>query len=480
MDKLKHLQPKRVFYYFEQISAIPRGSKNMKAISDYCRDFAIQHNLRYIKDDYNNVIIFKPGSNGYENSQPVILQGHLDMVCQKTPDSTIDFEKDGIDLYVDNDFIKAHNTTLGADNGIAVAIILAILENDEYSHPPIEAIFTVDEEIGMIGALNLDMSCLKSRKMINIDSEEEGVVTVSCAGGTDFFVYAPIVRKKEKGTLLTLVIKGLCGGHSGVEINRGRVNSDLLMGRALDHLNRYTDFDIISINGGDKSNAIPNFCTAELCVYDVDLFYSKATEYLNIVKKEIEFREKDFCFEITKNKYGEFDVFEETLKEKLILSLLCVPNGVINMSAEIDGLVETSLNLGILKTNENELEFCFSLRSNKKTAQDFLSRRLEVFFENLSWKCETSGYYPPWELNTNSDLQKIYLQAYKQKCGKEPEIAAIHAGLECGVFSAAIDNADCISVGPEMHNVHTTKEELSISSVGRFFDVLIEVLKKMK
>lgn len=480
MESIENLQPKRVFYYFNQINKIPRGSKNMKAVSKYCKDFAIAHGLKYIQDDAENVVIFKPASDGYENSQPVILQGHLDMVCQKKENSEIDFEKDGIEMIVNGDFVCAKNTTLGADNGIAVAMILAILEDESCAHPPIEAVFTTDEEIGMIGALKLDMSCLKAKRMINLDSEEEGVVTVSCAGGEDFWVKVNSKREKKNGNLVNVCIKGLRGGHSGVEINSGRVNADLLMGRLLDSIGKTVDFDIVSINGGDKSNAIPNSCAAKLCVCDTDAFENAFKASYEIIKNEISCREKDFNAEVQMLGFGDCEVFEKEIKENLLLTLLSVPNGVVQMSAQIENLVETSLNFGILKTTADGIEICISLRSNIKSAQKFLQRRLEAFFDFIGWKNETSGGYPPWEFNEKSYLKEVFCDAYFSKCGKNPEIAAIHAGLECGVFASAIDDMDCISVGPEMFDVHTTDERLSISSVGRLFDILTDVLKKLK
>ena len=251
MEKLKGIKPEKVFRYFEEISAIPRGSGNMEGISAYCMAFAEKLGLRAIKDDANNVVIFKDGTKGYENSEPVILQGHLDMVCQKTEDCNIDFEKDGLDIYIDGDFIKAKGTTLGADNGIAVAMIMAVLESGEIEHPPIEAVFTTDEVIGLIGAGKLDMSVLTGKKMVNLDSEDPSVLTVSCAGGSDFIMKLPFKKIKKNGSRITISLKGLQGGHSGVEIDSGRVNADILMGRILNYAVGVANFDIISVNGGD-------------------------------------------------------------------------------------------------------------------------------------------------------------------------------------------------------------------------------------
>lgn len=480
MKKLNDLKPTRVFHYFEEISAIPRGSGNTAAIADYCEEFAKSLKLKYVRDDADNIVVYKPGSIGCEKSEPIILQGHLDMVCRKTENSDKDFENDGIDLYIEGGFVKAHDTTLGADNGIAVAMILALLESTECVHPPIEAVFTSNEEIGMLGALKLDMSLLKSRRMINLDSEEEGIVTVSCASGSDFCVDVPLEYTEKTGTEVTLVLKGLMGGHSGVEIDKGHVNANLLAGRILDMLDRVCDFEIIDTDGGDKSNAIPNYCAVKLCAADAKTFEKAAREYLEIVKSELEAREPSFSYELIIGECGKYKVWSDDLKKKLLFGMLVVPNGVVQMSSEIDGLPETSLNWGILKTNGNMLNICISLRSNKKSAHEFLTRRLSVLFDSLGFEYTESGYYPPWEFNDSSKLCVLYSDVYKKICGKQPQVAAIHAGLECGVFSSAIKGMDCISVGPEMYDVHTVNERLNTASVQTLYKVLIELLKNLK
>lgn len=480
MGKLDGLEPARVFYFFEQISAIPRGSGNTDAISEYCAEFAKKNALEYIKDDVGNIVILKPGSRGYETSEPIILQGHLDMVCQKTAESRVDFSTDGIDLLVDGDFIRARETTLGADNGIAVAMILAVLENDGLSHPPIEAVFTVDEEIGMLGAMKLDMSGLKSRRMINLDSEEEGVVTVSCAGGKDFTAFLPIERESKPGTKVTLSVSGLKGGHSGTEITAGRVNAILLLGRILDAVSKDFDFEIITLCGGGKTNAIPQTATAELCVGDADSFCRAAQKCFADLKAEIAHREESAVFAAEPGEYAKYDVLKKQVSKKPVSALLCVPNGVVNMSLEINGLAETSLNLGILNTDNGFVKLCFSLRSCKKTALDFLSRRLEVILGGLGFSCEVSGCYPPWEYRENSPLRDLFCDVYGKQCKRKPRIEAIHAGLECGVFSSRPGGVDCISIGPDMFDVHTVGERLSVSSVRRVFAVLTELLEKLK
>jgi len=480
MSKLKGLKPERVFKYFEEICSIPHGSGDMEKISDYCMQFAKNHNLKAIKDEENNVIIFKDGSKGYENSEPIILQGHLDMVCQKTEGNPIDFTADGLDLMVDGDYVFANGTTLGGDNGIAVACVLAILESDEYLHPPIEAVFTTDEEIGMIGATALCTDSLRAKRMINLDSEEDDTVTVSCAGGSDFKASLKVKREIVRGKEAVITLSGLTGGHSGVEIDKGRVNASILMGRVLNDLKSVCDFEIVEIIGGDKCNAIPNKCSVKLVVNDEN-FDKKLIENLEIIKQEIKSREKDFCYSIDVCKQEkEHSAINSLAKEKLVYSLVCVPNGIVEMSKEIEGLVETSLNLGILNTSENAINFGFALRSNKLSALEYLKQRLFVFFSDSEFETSASGDYPPWEFVENSQMQEIYKTCFKAQFGVSPKVEALHAGLECGVFSAKIENLDCISIGPQIYDVHTTGEKLSISSTERIFNLVLKILEKCK
>lgn len=478
MSKLEKLKPQRVFKYFEEICNIPHGSGDMIRIADYCVKFARAHSLEFVRDAANNVVIYKPATAGYENAEPVILQGHLDMVCQQTEDRNIDFSAEGLDIFADDDFVKARGTTLGADNGIAIAMMLAILESSEYKHPRIEAVFTTDEEIGMVGAAKLDMSCLSARKMINIDAEEDESVTVSCAGGSDFQVSFPACRVKKSGTEVNVVLKGLQGGHSGVEIDKSRVNANMLAGRFLNHMAGCADFEIISIDGGDKGNAIPNLCKIKLCINDAETFKNEAEKYLNVIKNEISDREKDFAPLITLGENAEYEVFSGELKNIIIYTLLCAPNGIIEMSAEIKGLVETSLNLGILKTGQNEVFLHFTLRSNKKSAMEALENKLKTFFGRFPCNAKVFGHYPPWEFKENSVLQKLYIETYKEITGNEPQVEAIHAGLECGVFADSITGLDCIAIGPRLYDVHTVNEKMSISSTEKIFKILTLLLEK--
>ena len=477
MAKLEGLKPEKVFKYFEEISALPRGSGNMTEVADYCMDFAKKHSLKVNRDSANNVVIYKDATAGYENAQPVILQGHLDIVCQKDADRDIDFEKDGIDIYVDGDYIKARGTTLGADNGIAVAMIMAILDSDDIAHPPVEALFTTDEEIGMIGASQLDGSKFKGKRLINLDSEEQDKLTVSCAGGSEFEMIIPVKRTKVRGSKITLSLTGLKGGHSGIEIDKGRINASILAGR---FLNAITGFDIISITGGDKSNAITNACTVELVTPQQEKLMSELKSCAETIKKEISDIEPDFEFSLTVGENGEFDAIDECTKKKLIFTLLFIPNGVQSMSASIEGLVETSLNLGILKTENDKITMISALRSNKQTALWYLEEKLKAFAEMIEFDVKTYGHYPPWEYKENSELQELYKKCFKEKFGYEPTVEAIHAGLECGTLSAKIENLDAISIGPELLDVHTTKEKLKISSAKEMYELVIYLLGKIK
>ena len=469
-----------VFHYFDKICSIPHGSGNMNGLADYCEQFAQEMGLRAVRDGENNVVIYKSGTEGYENSAPIILQGHLDMVCQKTDDADIDFEKDGIETYIDGDFIKARGTTLGADNGIAVAMIMAVLASRDLPHPPIEAVFTTDEEIGMVGAEKLDCTLLTGKKMINLDSEEADVLTVSCAGGSDFKLLLPVGKRIVRGTKITLEIANLKGGHSGIDIDKGRINANLLAGRILNHAGKSAEFHIKDISGGTKNNAIPFCCKAEMVADDVQNLVGAMQDCIAIVKREMGDREKDCSVVLTQGPTGDYEVLTSDSRARLLNILLTTPNGVVDMSAEIDGLVETSLNLGVLMMHDGGFMMQYALRSNKSSALTFLEERMAAFADSNGCRYEISCRYEPWELKKDSPLQRLYAEAYCEQFGRKPQIAAIHAGLECAVFAKKIDGLDCISVGPDMFGVHTVHEKLSISSATEIFKLLCTVLGRCK
>ena len=467
-----------VFKYFEELSAIPRGSGNMQKIADYCVAFAEKFSLNYYRDAFNNVVIFKDGTNGYEAAEPIILQAHLDIVCQKTNDRQIDFLTDGLKIYRDGDFIKADGTTLGGDNGIAVAYILAILASDDIPHPPIEAVLTTDEEIGLIGAGGLDKTILKAKKMINIDSESDDVLTVSCAGGEDVIFKIPLNTTEKNGTLLNISIGGLLGGHSGVEIDKKRTNANMLLGKLLKFLDENHKISLISVAGGTKENAIPNSATATVCSENGEnlllLVDNFETLYLGDIKKS----EPDAFIEVEKGEAGSFTCMDSRTKENIITLLTETPNGVVKMSEEIEGLVETSLNLGVLKTEGNTITAVFALRSNKEVSLKELTEQILAIGKKLDAKTETEGFYPPWEFNPNSPLRELYKKCYKEQNGKEISVEAIHAGLECGIIKSRLPRLDIISVGPDMKDIHSPDEQLDLRSCERFWTLICRLLAK--
>lgn len=475
---LEAIDYKKIFYYFEEISSIPRGSGNNRQISDYLVSFAKEHGLSCIQDEAFNVIITKEASAGYESCPTVILQGHMDMVCEKKAEIEHDFLKDGIELKVEDDYIFANGTTLGGDNGIAVACALAILDDDSLIHPRLEVIITTDEEIGLLGATALDTSSLQGKYMINMDSEDEDVVITSCAGGMAAQCTLPVSYKKEEGKKLTITIKGLLGGHSGAEIDKNRVNADILAGRLLLDLKKLS-FGLISVSGGGKNNAIPREAQIELLVPEDEVYsFINEIKFLGeTYKNEYRSNEPDLSFLISQAEQKEYLVMEEESKEKVIFFLVNTPNGIQTMSANIAGLVESSLNLGILNTTENGLEAGFSVRSSIRSYKWFLSDKLKQLTTFLGGSYEYTGEYPGWEYKKISKLRDIYAGAYREVTGRDVKIEAIHAGLECGIIAEKMSDLDIIAIGPNMHDIHTTEERLSISSTKRVFDVVTTALK---
>lgn len=480
MERLLKIDSKQIFKYFEEICSIPHGSGNMEKISEYVLSFAEKNGLRAVRDNAFNVIVYKDASKGYESAEPVILQGHLDMVCQKADTVDINFEEQGITPFIDGDYIKAKGTTLGADNGIAVSMIMAILSDKNLSHPPIEAVFTTDEEIGMLGAEELDMGLLTAKRMINLDSEEADTMTVSCAGGSDFRMELTITKKQVKGTRLMVEVCGLKGGHSGVEIDKCRQNANVLMGRILNFAKENAEFSIMDINGGTKSNAIPRNSVVELVCENPEVLISALELCAEKIRPEIKNPEEDFTLKIESMEKGSFEAFCDEIREKLINILLLTPNGVLQMSAEIENLVETSLNLGILANENGKIVMQYALRSNKQSALDYLEEKMIAFSKIFGADFKISGRYSPWEFKENSKLREVYKEAYRHEFSKEVKVSAIHAGLECAVFAKKISDLDCISIGPDMWGVHTVEETLSVSSVERIFRTLCNSLAALK
>ncbi|MDY0257046.1 aminoacyl-histidine dipeptidase [Gudongella oleilytica] len=479
MNKTEGLKPERVFYFFEELTKIPRCSFDEKRVSDYLKSVGEGLGLETIQDEALNIIIKKPGSKGYESKPTVIIQGHMDMVCDRSEGFDIDFSRDPIPFEVRDGLIMAPNTTLGADNGIAVAMGLAILEDKTLEHPPLEVLITTNEESGMTGAAQLDKKNLSGKILINIDSEEEGKLLVSCAGGKRFSIEIPVNFKVTDKTSFTLKVSGLKGGHSGMEIDKGRGNSNRLLARALDGL-REIDYDLCHIEGGSKSNVIPRLSSAIICLADSDI--EKARVIVNEMEKhfkgELSTSDPDVTLTLEKTK-DRVKAFEDTVKLKIIAALLLVPNGVNSMSMDIEGLVESSNNMGVVSTLEDKVVVENAIRSSVKSLKDMLSRQMEIIAESLGANWSSSGEYPAWQYRKDSYIRDLFAQTYREISGKEMEIEAIHAGLECGLFYELLGDIDMVSLGPDMWGVHAPGERLSIDSVERTYNILVEVLSKI-
>ncbi len=416
MAVLENCEPKRVFHYFEEICKIPHGSGNTKQISDYLVQFAKDHDLKYVQDEMNNVVIYKPGTAGYENAPVVIIQGHMDMVCEKRPDVEHDFTKDGLNLSVEGDYVSANGTTLGGDDGIAVAY---------------------------------------------------GI---------------PVTRLDAEGEKLTVKISGLMGGHSGAEIDKNRANANSLLGKFLHGLDEKTDFELISVQGGQKDNAITREATAEILVLEenADAVREYAASVQGAWREEYAGTDEGITVTVEDEGKQEVRVLHPTSKEKVIFFLVNVPYGVQKMSGTIKGLVETSTNIGILKTSENEVMGSSSIRSSVETARDSLSDKIAYLTEFLGGEYERQGVYPAWEYRKDSPLRDKMVEVYEEMYGQKPNVVAIHAGLECGLFYKKMEGLDCVSLGPDMKDIHTSEEVLSISSTERVWKYLVKVLEALK
>jgi len=480
---LKNLQPTKVFYYFEQICGIPHGSGNTRQISDYLVSFAKNHKLQYFQDELNNVIIIKEATAGYENEPPIIVQGHMDMVAVKEEDCPIDMEKEGLKLGIEGDMIFAEGTSLGADDGIAVAYALALLDSEDISHPRLEVVLTVDEEVGMEGALFIDLSMLKGKRLLNIDSETQGELTVSCAGGVrvggTFEDPFEQVTVSDMDCLLRIEVSGLTGGHSGTEIHHGRANANILMGRLLCGISGKVGFRLLTLEGGTKDNVIPSRSMSEILIKkaDRDQIGQILAEYQRTFGQE--YQDTDPDLQITaqaEDACGSVRALYTDTTQKLLEFLRHAKNGVQSMSRELPDLVETSLNLGIIHTAENKLQIAYSIRSSSKSAKEALKQELCDGFEGVGAKVSLSGDYPAWELKKDSALTAGMQSLYQEMFGIKPVVLAIHAGLECGILAEKIEGLDSVSFGPDIHDIHTTRERLSISSARNMWEYLVAIL----
>lgn len=482
MSVLENLQPERVFHYFEEITKIPHGSGNTREISDYLVSFAKEHGLRYIQDESNNVILFKPAAKGYENAPTVMLQGHMDMVCEKEPGSSHDFTRDALKLQVEGDYISAQGTTLGGDDGIAVAYGLALLEDDTLEHPALEVVITVDEEIGLLGATALDASPLQAKCLINLDSEEEGYLWAGCAGGMTAVSELPVQYQEETNEKWKVTVSGLAGGHSGAEIDKNRANATLLLARFLKEAKEQGAYAISELKGGLKDNAIPRTANALILAGKEEgkAIAAYAKVFTEALKKEYTGSDEGICVTVEAQGIGTEPVLHPVSQEKVLFFLLQYPNGIQKMCGFMDGLVETSCNLGITNLTPKALVGSASVRSSVGSAKKALADKIAYLTEFLGGEFQIEGDYPSWEYKQDSALRPLMVEVFREMYHREPEVKVIHAGLECGLFYEKIPGLDCVSLGPDMQNIHTTEEKLSISSVERVWEYLLAVLKRIK
>ena len=480
MGVLSNLEPQKVFTYFEEICGIPHGSGNIEKISDYLVQFAKDRNLYVIQDELKNVIIVKEATAGYENEPALIIQGHMDMVAVHKPELSIDMTKEPLKVAVDGDNIYAEGTSLGGDDGIAVAYALAILDEDTLAHPRLEVVITVDEEIGLLGAEFIDLSMLKGSRLLNLDSEEEGIFWTSCAGGSKVACNVPYASKQALGEEYKVVVSGLLGGHSGAEIHKGRGNSNVLTGRLLWALSSKMELGLVESKGGLADNAISRETITTMVVSkeNADAFKAIVDTFAAQVKDEL--ATKDPGFYVTCECMGTAEktcIYGEELK-RLAAYLVNLPDGVQAMSADVEGLVETSLNLGIMEISAKGFNGDFAVRSSVESSKNALEERLFAQTYLAGGTCELSGSYPGWKYRVDSPLREKMVSVYEEMYGEKPRIEAIHAGLECGFLADKIADLDCVSMGPNMKDIHTTEETLSISSVKRVWEYLVTLLAK--
>lgn len=476
MEKLINLpKPKKVFEIFSNYSKIPHGSGNTAGATEFCLEFAGTHSLTCEADSVGNIIIKKPATKGFEDHPTVILQGHLDMVCEKAPGKEIDFTNEGLTLCRDGDFIFADGTSLGGDDGIAVAMILALLTEDDLKHPAIEAVFTIDEETGMDGARALDTSRLSGKTLINLDSEDEDTLWVSCAGGARANIEIPVKRTESKiKDTYKVTLSGLCGGHSGTEIDKGRINAVKMLSRFISTLD---GIELVEIYGGLMDNAIPREAVAVIKAKDECALKCDA-EHLKMQLKAVFPGEASLSLTVEKTACDSPVLCEES--KKAVLGFITeAPNGVIAMSESIKGLVETSLNLGILKLEDEKLLASFAIRSSVNSKKGALCEDVKACSKRFGGTCSFHGEYPAWEYNEKSRVRDVISAVYEEKHGKKCEVRAIHAGLECGIFYDKIKSLDCVSFGPNIYDIHTPDEKLSISSVSRVYALLKDVLERL-
>ncbi len=462
----------RVFYFFEEIAKIPHGSENEKGIADYLVAFAAERGLSCYRDEANNVLITKAGR---ENESVLALQGHTDMVCEKNPDVVHDFEKDALKLRVEDGYLRATGTTLGADNGIAVAMMLAILDGAAKSHPPLECLFTAGEEIGMIGAGQFDFGKLTAKRLINMDSESENLVIAGCAGGIRSEIFLDGQKSELESKCISVTLSGLHGGHSGEDISKGRANANRLMGRILLRFLNDTSFRLVSILGGSKDNAIPRDCKATFALGDVISGVKTVESVCAAIRSELSAEDKNFAFEIEETVAEA--AFDHAFSKAFVAMMNYADNGVYAMSTDIAGLVEWSGNMGVAESVEGGAHLVFLSRSSTESRIDESIARIDALAALYGAKTSHHGRYPGWRYCPESPLRDKFIEVSKRLHGFDVKTTVIHAGLECGLIYKKCPNMDIISIGPDMEDIHSPAERLNIASTERFWQTVLEMLK---
>ena len=482
MGVLSNYEPKDALYYFEELTKIPRATYNCKQVSDYCVKFAKDLGLEWYQDEAHNVVIKKPGTPGYENAAPVIMQGHLDLVAVKTEGYEHDFTKDPLKLFVEDGKIGALNTSLGADDGIAIAYAMAILASKDIPHPPIEALFTADEEQSMNGAKTIDMSLFKGNMVMNLDGEEEGTFVVGCAGGFICRVHIPFTRVEESGQKISLSIRGLTGGHSGGEIQKQLANSNKLMGRVLYNLSKDYDFNIVSVNGGTAANVISMNTTAELIVEPAhaEELVARFKAFEPVLKAEFGGDEDKMVLDAVCEGEATVQAMDAQATANVIAYLFGAPDEVQSYNRTFREYVETSLNTGIVKTDENDVWAEYQIRSEVKSKLDMFKDKMQMWAELVGGWCETFGDYPAWAYKADSKLREIMVKKFTEMYGREPEVYITHGGLEGGMFSEKNPDLDIVCFGCNLFDVHSVNERVEIESFKRTYEFILEVLKECK
>ncbi len=482
-QEIRNLEPKPLWNKFADLNAVPRPSKKEERVIEFIKNFGTSLGLETFEDEIRNVIIRKPATPGMENRKPIVLQGHLDMVHQKNNDTTFDFDAQGIDMYVDGDWVRARGTTLGADNGLGVAMIMAILESTTIKHPAVEALFTIDEETGMTGALNLKGGVLQGEILLNMDTEEDDEIDIGCAGGIDVTATRGYAEEEtpEGSVGYTITIKGLQGGHSGMDIHKGLGNANKLMNRLLFDGFENFGLQIAEISGGSLRNAIPRESIANVIIAEMydEAFVFDMQEVIGDIKTEFKTTEPNLTIEIVKNDLVPTKVMDLGVQEGLLRAIYAAHNGVYRMSADMEDLVETSNNIARVIVKDGHISIQNLTRSSVETSKMDLANALRSAYELFGCEVEFGGSYPGWTPNVNSEILEVLTSIYERQNGEQPKVVACHAGLECGILGTNYPNMDMISFGPTIHGAHSPDERASITSSQKFWKFVIEILENI-